>query len=315
MKKTLFLIFSSAIVILSVISICTAPIINGLIPKSSRWKNANCKLEEDEYKMIKDEPEYEGKDDDLKKEKKEMNECKRKKAMYGLEFSSLIIDIFLGFICAIFGLLHFFDVGKYFQKISALIGFATGIIGLVLTTVYVGYSGYIFTNDKYIDSDDDSLFKRDSKGAYAEWDDNEKKYRCLYYSEKNSDAIYARFSDLGKKQYNYEKKKTQADLDSEFIGCRFDDSQHLTNENGIDFYPDVSKCGSHEFYSTGGYKLLYSGNKKCENLYLDEETGVENKYIYDNWVTSIIFCCFIMACDIGLAIFGFLLFKDGSSGI
>ena len=194
--------------------------------------------------------------------------------MYGLEFSSLIIDVFLGFICALFGLLHFFDVGKFFQKISGLIGVATGIIGLVLTTVYVGYSGYIFTKDH-----NTNIYKRDSEGAYAEWNDSEKKYKCIFYEEKNTDSIFAKFNDLGKKQYNYEKKKTQADLDSEFIGCRFDDSQHLTNENGIDFYPDVSKCGSHEFYSTGGYKLLYSGNKKCENLYLDEETGVENKYI------------------------------------
>ena len=66
MKKTLFLVFSAAIVILSIISICTAPIINGLISNSSSWKVANCKLQEDEYKRIKDATDYTGKDDALK---------------------------------------------------------------------------------------------------------------------------------------------------------------------------------------------------------------------------------------------------------
>ena len=39
-------------------------------------------------------------------------------------------------------------------------------------------------------------------------------------------------------------------------------------------------------------------------------------YIDDRWLTSIIISVFIVACGIGLAIFGFLLFKNsgGSSG-
>ena len=311
MKKTLFLVFLAAIVILSIISICTAPIINGLISNSSSWKVANCKLQEDEYKRIKDATDYTGKDDALKAQKKIKNECNRKKAMYGLEFSSLIIDVFLGFICALFGLLHFFDVGKFFQKISGLIGVATGIIGLVLTTVYVGYSGYIFTKNN-----NTNIYKRDSEGAYAEWNDSEKKYKCIFYEEKNTDSIYAKFNDLGKKQYNYEKKKTQADSDSELKNCRFEDGRPgLNGVDSLEYFPSPSNCQNGEFISTGGNKLIYLTSKKCEKLYLEEEDGIQNKYIYDNWLTSIIFCCLIMACDIGLAIFGFLLFKDDNSGI
>jgi hypothetical protein len=48
--------------------------------------------------------------------------------MYGLEYSSLIIDVVLGFICTILGLLHYFDVAKPFEKISGIIGLSTGII-------------------------------------------------------------------------------------------------------------------------------------------------------------------------------------------
>ena len=50
-------------------------------------------------------------------------------------------------------------------------------------------------------------------------------------------------------------------------------------------------------------------------LYLSTTAeGFENKYLFDMWVTTIIFTCLICVCAIGLAIFGFLLFKnsDGS---
>jgi len=54
---------------------------------------------------------------------------------------------------------------------------------------------------------------------------------------------------------------------------------------------------------------------KCDYLYLDTKaTGFGNKYLFDMWKTTIIFTCFISFCGIGLAIVGFLLFKnsDGS---
>jgi len=74
MKKTLFLVFSGAILIFTIISICCAPIINGDIINASSWKTKNCKLLEDAYKLDKN--------DDNKKAK---NLCNRQKAMYGLE--------------------------------------------------------------------------------------------------------------------------------------------------------------------------------------------------------------------------------------
>ena len=69
MKKTLFLIFSACIVVFSIISICTAPIINGVLKEASTdsWKNKNCQLEEDTYKIMKDEKKS---DADLKAQKK-----------------------------------------------------------------------------------------------------------------------------------------------------------------------------------------------------------------------------------------------------
>ena len=149
MKKTLFLIFSGVIVIFSIICISSGPIINKTIPNAINWRSQNCQKLADEYKIAKD-----TKDDKIiKNAKKAKNECLREKAMYGLEYSSLIIDVICGLVCTILGLMHYFDVAKPFEKITGIIGLSSGIIGFVLTLVYVCYSGYIFTKHPYEDSD------------------------------------------------------------------------------------------------------------------------------------------------------------------
>jgi len=303
MKKTLFLVFSGAILIFTIISICCAPIINGDIIGANSWKSQNCKLLEDKYKSDKTDA-----------NKKAKNLCNRQKAMYGLEYSSLIIDVVLGFICTILGLLHFFDVDKPFEKISGIIGLSTGIIGFILTLVYICYSGYIFTNDTTNGFDDsyeyynypypdgspgtfvDSgpLIKLDKEGAFAEWDDSKGQYKCIFYKSNKPNSILITYSDLGKKQYNYEKKR-HYDIDSKYTNCQ------------ESYYP--STC-SNEYFSSS-----HTGSN-CKYLYLSSSpNGVENKYVFDRWVSTIIFSCFIVACCIGLAIFGFLLFKSDGSGI
>ena len=80
--------------------------------------------------------------------------------MNDLEYTSLIMDLILGFICFILGLLHYFEIGKYFEKITGIIGIASGAIGFILTIIYVGYSGYIFDNHP---SDEDLLFEKGAR--------------------------------------------------------------------------------------------------------------------------------------------------------
>ena len=71
--------------------------------------------------------------------------------------------------------------------------------------------------------------------------------------------------------------------------------------------------GSNEYIDND---LVTVNVNDCPYLYLDfYPSGVENKYVFDRWVTTIIFSCFIIACCIGLAIFGFLLFKSDGSGL
>ena len=291
MNKTLFLVFSAAILIFAIISICSAPIINGVITESSGWRTKNCKRLADIYDSSKD-----------KSDKKARNLCNRQKAMYGLEYSSLILDVTLGFICAILGLLHFFDVGKYFEKVSGIIGLATGIITFVLTLVYICYSGYIFTKDLYGDYySNDFQIKLNGDGAFAE-KTSDGRYKCIYYKSDDEDAIYAKYNDLGKKQYNYQKKRSYPDSNSEYSNsaCLVSAVTHNCRTDGY-------------AYGSAGLIGLIGG---CDNLYGPKFDGFENKYVYDRWVTTYIFCCFIIACSIGLAIFGFLLFKNsGNSGI
>lgn len=321
MKKTLFLVFSGAIVIFSIISICSAPILNKVLIESNNWGTLNCKKASDEYKHEKETTTLTGDDKDkyLKSYKRGINLCNRKKAVYGLEFSSLIIDVILGFICLILGLLHYFDVAKPFEKVTGIIGLATSIIGFILTLVYIIYSGYIFTNDNpelnYDDNDygdNDRLFKADSKGIFAKWDDNQKKYKCEYYDKDDDDAIYAKYNEMGKKIYNYDKDVSQAESTSPVKKCSYTEYTDATYQN----YPlSPSGCNGNGYleYSVSGAASKYDG---CDDLYIDYSfSGNENKYIYDRWVTTIIFACFIIACDIGLAIFSFLLFKSDSSGL
>ena len=304
MKKTLFLVFSACIVVFSIISICTAPIINGVLKEASEdsWKNQNCKYEEDEYKRIKDDKNYPNRDTALETQKKKKNKCNREKAMYGLEYSSLILDITLGFICAVLGLLHYFDVAKPFEKVTGIIGLSTGVITFILTLVYICYSGYIFTNQvptKNYDSSysSNTLFKLNKDGAIAKKDGNQLK--CLYYKKNKVNSGLAKFSDLGNKALNYEKKRHYPESDSKYSKC------------GPSTNTPSNLCSSEESAAVPN-----DFPNDCDYLYLNYfASGFEHKYLFDMWVTTIIFTCFICVCAIGLAIFGFLLFKSDSSGL
>ena len=300
MKIVLFLIFSSCIVIFSIISICSAPIINGVL-KAESWNTLNCKLLGDEYQYIKKYYNSPNKDNSLKDLKNWKKECIRKKAMYGLEYSSLILDIILGFICSLLGLLHYFNIGKLFEKIIGLIGLSAGIIIFVLTLVYICYSGYIFTNHIAISYDSGyniynrsgtRLLKLNEDGAFAKRIGNQ--YICLYYKSYEENSVYAKYSDLSNRQYNYEKKR------------HYDNSKYSGCVVGSYIY---NNCTHHSYITSPLPSYIFD----CDYLYLDiKANGFENKYLFDKWITTIIFSCLISIFSIGLAIFGFLLFKNSN---
>ena len=284
--KLFFVIFASAVVILSVITICVAPIINKILPIEEDLRSLNCKPKKDEYDFNK---KNNAGSDRLEYLKRELNKCNRHKAMNDLEYTSLIMDLVLGVICCLLGLLHYFDQAKYFEKITGIIGIASGAIGFILTIIYVGYSGYIFDNEPSWET------KLYSNGARIKIENSKPVYP---YDEekanKNYDLMNAKFKELGKKQYNYNSKfykEFSLERSSKYQDCTY-------------------------FSSIGSFLFNTFANKNCEYVWFEEDLhkDSDNKYLFDRWLTSIIFSSLIFACDLGLALFGFLLFKGSSSG-
>ena len=289
-KLVIFLFIALAVLIFSIICVSVAPVMNDILGKFSRFGKFNCKYYADQAK-------YAESLDEKYKQEKLRNLCYRQNAMYGLEYSSFIIDLGLGFICAQLALLHYFQIGKSFEKITGLIGLIGGGIGCILTLVYVCFSGYIFNIDpafKYPESvnDDDLIPKLYPNGALV-------KGASIttglypYSNDKSDNSQFAKYKDLGGIEYNYNKKLYEA--------------YHGLKRQSSPSSPTPLDCKSDSSSPSPG----------CEYLYYKPYENNENKYLYDRWCLSLVLAVFITASNIGLLIFGFLIFKNSgdNSGV
>jgi len=269
-KIVIFLFIALAILIFSIISICVAPVFNNILGNFSDWGQINCQKYADIAKFSKDLDQR-----FINEYKRDL--CYRKNAMYGLEYSSLIIDIAIGFLCGQLALLHYFQAGKSFEKTTGLIGLICGAIGFVLTLVYVCYSGYIFNNDVAygtFDSFGNAHLKLFPNGAYYKKEGTSGKV-TIFNNDKEYLGQYFKYKDLGDCQYNYNKKLYQA----------------------YNYYSDNCKEDD-------------SVSNNCEYFYPLPADNNMNKYLYDRWCLSLVLSVFITAANIGLLIFGLLIFKS-----
>ena len=272
MKKLICLLLSVVIVAFSVISLSSGPIINKTIPKSTEWAYGNCQYLSDQ----------EEKATDLNSQysvHREKTLCRRRKAMYGLEYASFIFDVICGFVCTLLFFLRYLNIGKGTDKNTGLVGLITGVVGFVLTFLYFVYSAYIFTNDTYKDENDSGITKLFPNGASVVAGTGAKPYQ----NDKDDDAEYIKYYELGQKQYNY---------DTEYA--------RLFNSGG--------GAASYRCYKT----RYQSSPTPCEYGYDDPTYEIKNKYLYDKWVNTLIFSFVISVCNIGLIIFGLLLFLEGN---
>lgn len=282
MYKLLYFCMAGGILLFSVIVVNIAPAINlGL----QFWSQQSCKYLGDTIKNMKD---NNAPDDSLDPYRRMKTRCERRQAMVGLEFAALNCNLVFGFVCALLGFFLFFNIGDV-GKIASFAGLGAGIVGFVLTFVYVIESGLVFN-----DYDDSSIPRIDSNGVWAEL--NGDKYKCKYYKEKKYEAFYLRFSDYGNKYLNYNK-----------------DIQFQENK-----YEEMNRCKSIEDASFCIDELLNQkitiGGKDCNKLYYFENaTDNHRKVIYERWLTTIILSCIIFILDVGLALFGFLV-NSGSKG-
>ena len=283
-KGLIFFCCACAILLFTIINLSVGPIISGNVGRS--WGLLNCASISDTIDTLK---EGGASDDDLKYAQKwELDRCKREKGMHDMEYTSFIFDIVIGFVCSLLGLLHLFEVKKEYVSKTGLIGLCCGFVGFVFSFVYVILNGIVYTN--YYD--DDTIYKRDSKGAFAELENN--KYKCFYFDEiGNTHAIVAKYSDLIQKQYNYNKDLKNA----------FDSS---TSEERLCSY-SPSGCANDEFLNVN---RAFNG-KPCKYLYVRYTfTEITNKDISDRFLTTLLLSLFVCLANIGLALFGFLLFKN-----
>lgn len=291
-KGLIFFCCSCAILLFTIINISIGPIISGKVGEEPvNWGTANCKAAKDNYDVKKEDPNCN--DDCLKYGAGwTLNFCNNGKAMYNMEYTSFIFDIVIGFICGLLGLLHLFDVKKEYVSKTGLIGLGCGFVGFVLTFVYVILNGIVFTN--YYDDED--IYKMDSDGAFAELKGD--KYECFYFdNEKNTHSIIAKYSDLNKKQYNYNKDFLESlakvpDCLASPVSCR-------NNE----YYPDILGSNFKSKDCKYLYVDIYTGN------YLEKIYGFTNKDKADRFLTVLILSIFVFLANIGLAIYGFLLFR------
>ena len=200
--------------------------------------------------------------------------------MYGLEYASFIFDVISGFLCLLLSFLRYLKIGKGTDKNTGLVGFITGIIGFVLTFIYFVYSGYIFTNDtpdQYPETD--KIEKLFPNGASLK-NIKDRGFVSVYDGDKGDDANYIKYNELGQKQYNY---------DSDYYRIyQYNDNRCLKKDN-----PSPTSSST------------------CEYIYASPMTDNGNKYIYDKWTNTLVFSFIISICNIGLIVFGILLFKGG----
>ena len=276
MNYTFFFFICASIAFgLSVISICIAPIINNYI--GGEWGNKNCAFISDEY-------DYDKKNtpNPTERQKSDLNEQKRQ----------LICDVFFGGVCALLGLLHYLEVGKTIEKKTGLLGIIAGTIGFVLTLVYVIFSAYIFNNDYYYETNNykEKLFPN---GAYVKY--NGYKYIHNYDEEKVPDdpnIKYIKYNEIGQKQYNYDHDLYINSLD------------HTTTSNGI------YRCRNPIFDENTPHST-----SNCDYIWksLTINSDIKMKYIYDRWITTLIFCVLIAILNAGIILFGFFLFTQSES--
>ena len=290
-KGFLFFCCSCVILALTIVNLSIGPAISGRAVDDDddvTWGNLNCAKKKDDYDKADD---GSLSDADKKGYEVRIDKCERTKAMYNMEYTSFIFDVVIGFVCGLLGLLHIFEAKKDFVANTGLIGLICGIIGFVLTLVYVIFNGLVFTSN-YSDQK-----KADENGAFAE-KDSSGNYKCLYYDDSGDVlSLYAKISELNKKQYNYDK-----DLHKSYQTAMYGSS---ACEQSGQFHNCIDNGG----VISGTYQYTDGTTKDCPFLYLEEEDGVSNKDMFDRFLTALILSLVVCLANIGLALFGFLLFR------
>jgi hypothetical protein len=273
-----FFICACAILVFSIINYKIGPIINYRV--GTDWALANCEELQDQYDAAKE------LNPNMSDEEKEsyafpIRRCRNKKAMHNMEHTSVVFNGVIGFICVLLGL---YGLQKEVIPKTGTIGMACGVVGFILTLVYVIYNGVVYNN--YYDR---NIYKVDGDGAFAELDGSS--YECFYYNKpKDDEALIAKYSDLIKSQYNYNKDlKDSFNTDSEKVNCQ----------------SSPSLCATREYLPAAG--------STCKKLYYRQIINdYENYDKSARFLTALLLSIITLLCYCGLIFSGFTLSKEQS---
>ena len=292
-KGLIFFCCACAILLFTIINLSVGPIISGKVGNDTTggnyfyWGTANCAFYSDQYDIAEKDSSIDK--DTLKyKYERAKNECYRKKGMHDMEYTSFIFNAVIGFVCGLLGLLHLFDVKKEYVSKTGMIGLICGFIGFVFSFVYVILNGLVYTT--YYNYNN-RIYKRNSDGAFAERKGGDE-FECFYYEDSpvNEHSLIAKYSDLIQKQYNYDKDLSESiKKDAKVIPCKR--NPNICNDEKITVPGISSNC-----------KYLYVQDSELSDT-------ITNKDISDRFLTTLLLSLFICLANIGLAIFGFLLFR------
>ena len=157
----------------------------------------------------------------------------------------------------------------------------------MLTFVYVIFNGIVFTS-KYSE-----VIERDGDGIFAE-KIGAITAKCLNYEKGDYYSGYAKFSDLNKKQYNYKNKF----YDSEAQKCE--------DSNDDEDFCKGDARGQTETFTAASPSVL---SNNCKFIYAKAEVEITNKDKFDRFLTALLLSLVVCLANIGLALFGFLLFR------
>ena len=125
-----------------------------------------------------------------------------------------------------------------------------------------------------------------------------------------------KFSNLGNKHLSYLTKVNYADEENNWKygsrGCRIDTSPYSSFSFSWDYCKKLEEKKSQlpqiQYYDDKGNEV-----GECDKLFIERYYTYENKNTYNKVIAAYIFSVFIVILHIGLAIFGFLLFKESGN--
>ena len=184
---------------------------------------------------------------------------------------------------------------------TEMIGMCCGIIGFILTFVYLVLNGIIYT--QYYATN--NIYKTDGDGAFAKYTEN-KGYKCFYFNDIGDQrSIIAKYSDYIKSQYNYNKKLSDSFKNDRIIRSCTGSSSTLQS------------CANNEYLKiTRSYKDESGIQMPCEKLYYLNENSISDQFYLHNisvhFLMALLISLLILLCYCGFIYFSFTLSKDGS---